>query len=64
MIARRPMLIVVALLGATQIVGYGDSVGAVQAGHHHHVAGIGTDADGRRHDGAHHHHHYYRGEAE
>jgi sirohydrochlorin cobaltochelatase len=48
----------------TQIVGYGDSVGAVQAGHHHHVAGIGTDADGHRHDGVHHHHHHHHGETE
>jgi sirohydrochlorin cobaltochelatase len=46
----------------TQIIGYGDEIGAVQAGHHHHVAGIGTDADGHRHDGAHHHHGH--GEAE
>ena len=27
-----------------QIVGYEDEVGAPQAGHHHHVRGIGTDA--------------------
>jgi sirohydrochlorin cobaltochelatase len=36
-----------------QVVGYEASVGAVQAGHHHHVRGIGTDAD---HDHGHHHH--------
>jgi sirohydrochlorin cobaltochelatase len=47
----------------TRIVGYADEVGAVQAGHHHHVRGIGTDDDGHRHhhgDGhghPHHHHH-------
>jgi sirohydrochlorin cobaltochelatase len=33
-----------------QVIGYEDSVGAAQAGHHHHVSGIGTDGD-------HHHHH-------
>jgi sirohydrochlorin cobaltochelatase len=53
----------------TQIIGYGDAVGATQAGHHHHVAGIGTDADGHHHhNGAHHHHHHdhdhHHGEAE
>ena len=37
----------------TQVVGFEESVGAVQAGHHHHVRGIGTDAD---HDHDHHHH--------
>jgi sirohydrochlorin cobaltochelatase len=45
-----------------QVVGYEESVGAVQAGHHHHVRGIGTDADhhhdhGHDHDHGHHHHH-------
>ncbi len=35
----------------TQIIGYRESVGAPQEGHHHHVAGIG----GHTHD--HHHHH-------
>lgn len=50
-----------------QVVGYEASVGAVQAGHHHHVRGIGTDADHRHdhhhhgHDHGHHHHgHGYR----
>jgi len=38
-----------------QVVGYEASVGAVQAGHHHHVRGIGTDAD--HHDHGHHHDH-------
>jgi sirohydrochlorin cobaltochelatase len=33
-----------------QIIGYEADAGAVQQGHHHHVRGIGTDAD-------HHHHH-------
>ena len=52
-----------------QVVGYEASVGAVQAGHHHHVRGIGTDADhdhhhdhdhghGHHHDHGHHHHHH------
>lgn len=40
----------------TQIVGYEADVGAVQAGHHLHVRGIGTDAD-HGHDHGHHHHH-------
>jgi sirohydrochlorin cobaltochelatase len=40
-----------------QIIGYDSEVGAVQAGHHHHVRGIGTDADHHHdHDGHHHHH--------
>jgi sirohydrochlorin cobaltochelatase len=39
-----------------QVVGYEASVGAVQAGHHHHVRGIGTDAD-HHHDHDHDHHH-------
>lgn len=38
-----------------QVIGYEASVGAVQAGHHHHVRGIGTDAD---HDHGHDHHHH------
>jgi sirohydrochlorin cobaltochelatase len=29
-----------------QIIGYENDAGAPQAGHHHHVRGIGTDADG------------------
>jgi len=39
-----------------QMVGYEGDVGAVQAGHHHHVRGIGTDADhapDRGHDHGH-----------
>ncbi|MGH6720394.1 MAG: sirohydrochlorin chelatase [Alphaproteobacteria bacterium] len=44
-----------------QIVGYEDDVGQPQAGHHHHVEGIGTDGDHHEHDGHHdhdnHHHH-------
>ncbi|MBL8831220.1 MAG: sirohydrochlorin chelatase [Rhodospirillales bacterium] len=44
----------------TQIVGYEADVGAVQAGHHLHVRGIGTDADhGHSHDHGHHHHHHH-----
>jgi len=53
-----------------QVVGYEASVGAVQAGHHHHVRGIGTDADhAHDHDHGHHHghdhghgHHHHHGE--
>ncbi len=48
----------------TQIVGYEADVGAVQAGHHLHVRGIGTDGDhghshghDHGHDHGHHHHH-------
>jgi sirohydrochlorin cobaltochelatase len=40
-----------------QVVGYEASVGAVQAGHHHHVRGIGTDEDHHDHDHGHDHHH-------
>jgi sirohydrochlorin cobaltochelatase len=45
-----------------QVVGYEASVGAVQAGHHHHVRGIGTDGDhdhdhGDDHDHDHGHDH-------
>ncbi|MQX36790.1 sirohydrochlorin chelatase [Roseospira navarrensis] len=38
-----------------QVIGFEDSVGAVQAGHHHHVRGAGTDGD----HGHHHHHHHH-----
>ena len=45
----------------TQVIGYEADAGAPQAGHHHHVRGIGTDADhhhdGHDHHGHHHHHH-------
>ncbi len=45
-----------------QVIGFEDSVGAVQAGHHHHVSGIGTDGGHHHgHDHGHghgrHHHH-------
>ena len=40
-----------------QVVGYEAAVGAVQAGHHHHVRGIGTDGDGHDHDHGHDHGH-------
>ncbi|MDA1090682.1 MAG: sirohydrochlorin chelatase [Proteobacteria bacterium] len=44
-----------------QIIGYEADVGAPQAGHHHHVQGIGTDGEDA-HDhgvqGGHHHHHH------
>jgi sirohydrochlorin cobaltochelatase len=48
-----------------RVIGYEADVGAPQAGHHHHVRGIGTDADhhhdrpdGRDHHHHHHHHHH------
>jgi len=44
-----------------QIIGYEGDVGAPQAGHHHHVRGVGTDGHGAEdhglHDSGHHHHH-------
>ncbi len=40
-----------------QIIGYEDDLGAPQAGHHHHVEGIGTDADRHQQDHDHHHDH-------
>jgi sirohydrochlorin cobaltochelatase len=44
-----------------QVIGFEGDVGAVQAGHHHHVRGAGTDGDHGHHhhhgDGHHHHHH-------
>jgi sirohydrochlorin cobaltochelatase len=39
-----------------QVVGFEAEIGLPQAGHHHHVEGIGTDAD-HTHDGHDHHHH-------
>lgn len=52
-----------------QVVGYESDQGAPQAGHHHHVRGIGTDADhhhdhghhdhGHPHDHGHHHHEHH-----
>lgn len=43
----------------TQVIGYEGDIGAPQAGHHHHVRGIGTDADQDHdhHAEDHHHHH-------
>ena len=38
-----------------QIIGHEAAVGAPQAGHHHHVRGLGSD--GHDHDHGHHHHH-------
>jgi len=43
-----------------QVIGYEDDKGAPQAGHHHHVSGIGTDDDHHHdhdHDHGHHHDH-------
>jgi sirohydrochlorin cobaltochelatase len=53
----------------TQILGYADEVGTPQAGHHHHVRGIGTDDEAHDHGHGHHHHHGHQhhhrdGEAE
>lgn len=45
----------------TQIIGYEADVGVVQAGHHLHVRGIGTDGDhghSHGHDHGHHHPHH------
>jgi sirohydrochlorin cobaltochelatase len=42
-----------------RIVGFEDRVGMPQAGHHHHVRGIGTDGDHHHH---HHHHHAHHHE--
>jgi sirohydrochlorin cobaltochelatase len=39
------------------IIGFEAAVGQPQAGHHHHVEGIGTNADHHHHDHDHHHHH-------
>jgi sirohydrochlorin cobaltochelatase len=39
-----------------QVIGFEAEIGLPQAGHHHHVEGIGTDAD-HTHDGHDHHHH-------
>lgn len=44
----------------TQIIGYEADVGAVQAGHHLHVRGIGTDGE-HAHDHGHGHHHHGHG---
>src|SRR5215468_6191517 len=38
-----------------QVIGFEAEIGLPQAGHHHHVQGIGTNAD-HAHDGHHHHH--------
>ena len=42
-----------------QIIGHEGDLGAPQVGHHHHVEGVGTDADqaGDHHHGHHHHGH-------
>lgn len=40
-----------------QVIGYEDEVGRPQAGHHHHVRGIGTDGD-HAHSHSHNHHHH------
>ncbi len=43
-----------------QVIGYEGDHLAPQAGHHHHVRGIGTDVDhaaGHHHGNGHHHHH-------
>ncbi|MCW5698368.1 MAG: sirohydrochlorin chelatase [Rhodospirillales bacterium] len=40
-----------------QILGYESEIGSPQVGHHHHVRGVGTDAD-HHHDHGHHHGHH------
>ena len=40
-----------------QIIGHESDLGAPQVGHHHHVEGIGTDADNAGDRGHHRHHH-------
>jgi sirohydrochlorin cobaltochelatase len=46
----------------TQVLGYEAEVGARQEGHHHHVRGVGTDADhGHDHHGHDHHGHAHHG---
>jgi sirohydrochlorin cobaltochelatase len=40
-----------------QIIGFEQDVGTVQAGHHHHVRGAGTDGDHHGHDHGHDHGH-------
>ncbi len=46
-----------------QVIGFEAEIGLPQAGHHHHVQGIGTNAahthDGYDHDHHHHHHHHH-----
>lgn len=44
-----------------QVIGYEADVGAVQAGHHLHVRGIGTDVDRHNGHGHHHHNHHHHG---
>jgi sirohydrochlorin cobaltochelatase len=43
----------------SQVIGYEAAIGAPQEGHHHHVEGIGTEADHHHHQGHvdHHNHH-------
>ncbi|HZV05292.1 MAG TPA: hypothetical protein VE999_09440, partial [Gemmataceae bacterium] len=41
-----------------QLPGFEQAVGQPQAGHHHHVRGIGQDGDVHGHDHHHHHHHH------
>ena len=53
----------------TRIIGYEGEIGMPQAGHHHHVRGIGVDGghhnghdhDHHAHDDHHDHHHHHRG---
>ena len=44
-----------------QMIGFEDEVGAVQRSHHHHVEGIGTDADHHHADQHDHHHGHHHG---
>lgn len=45
-----------------QIIGYEHDRGAAQVGHHHHVAGVGTDGHGAADHGVHHGHHHHSGD--
>lgn len=44
-----------------RIIGYEGAVGEPQAGHHHHVRGVGTDADHGHHHHGHDHGHHHHG---
>lgn len=46
----------------TRILGFERDVGAPQESHHHHVEGIGTDADHHHHHHGHHHHGHHHHE--
>jgi len=47
-----------------QVIGFEKDIGTPQAGHHHHVRGIGTDGGHHHHDGHDHDHHHHDHEHE